>query len=250
MSTAHSMDCLEFKRLALSEPNSQQPSFIEHGKLCAKCLKYVGSVRKMDADLAHSLDVSVPKELIAKIQLNQILNEHEEGAHQPIRRPRAIAASLVAVMLVSLVLLVNRAVPPAQITEDYNRLLSAVMEHVEEVPVTEVWGAERANRSVNALLAAYDGAMQIRYMENLQFGKICPMGEYQGLHATLDTADGQVTFAYLRGESMPALQDLSMHGYMARIKPVKGGNIIIVSRNARGLEVADQQISNAVHWTI
>ena len=251
MSNLTPIDCLEFKRIALSEPNSKQHQFVEHAENCPDCLKYVGGVRKMDADLSESLNVNMPSELMAKIQLNQGLQESATQASSSFwSPPRAIAASLAAALLVGGVMFLNPFVTNEQIGQDYQRLLSAVMEHVEEVPATEVWGADRANRSVNAVLAAYDGTMQLEYMDNLQFGTICPMGEYNGLHATLDTSGGQVTFAYLKGDSVTAVQDMSMNGYMSRVKPIKGGNLIIISRNASGLNVADEQLTKAVYWDI
>jgi len=69
------MNCLEFKRLALSDPNSQETSFIEHSKSCPDCLKYVTEIRQMDAGLSASLDADVPIELVAKLKLNQELNQ-------------------------------------------------------------------------------------------------------------------------------------------------------------------------------
>jgi hypothetical protein len=245
------IDCLEFKRIALAEPNSAQHSFVEHAKICPDCLIYVNSIRKMDADLAHSLNVPVPADLIANIQLNQGLQEDASRDQGGLWLSRgAIAASITAALIISFMFFPSRFSPSNEIDQDYQHLLSAVMQHVNEVAATEVWGAERANRSLNAVLASYDGDLQFKYMDNLQFGRICPMGQYQGLHATMDTPDGQVTFAYLKGKSVPALQNLSTQGYMARVKPIKGGNIIIVSRNSRGLELADAQLSSAAYWTI
>ena len=73
------MKCLDFKRLALSDPNSREHSFVEHSDLCPECLKYVGGVRQMDADLSSSIEVAVPTDLMARLQLNQELVEEVEG---------------------------------------------------------------------------------------------------------------------------------------------------------------------------
>ena len=65
------MNCLEFKRLALSEPNSGNSDFVRHSKDCPDCLKYVASIRKMDNDLSKSLNVEMPSDLLARLQFNQ-----------------------------------------------------------------------------------------------------------------------------------------------------------------------------------
>ena len=109
---------------------------------------------------------------------------------------------------------------------------------------------DRANSSANTLLASYDPAMKLKFLSNLQFSKICPMGKYKGLHASLETADGQVTFAYIKGDSVGQLLDAGYQGYVSRVKPVRGGNLIIISRTNKSLEEADSQLEKAMYWDI
>ena len=255
MKAVINMNCLEFKRLALAEPNCTQHEFIEHGQQCADCLKYVGSIQKMDADLAASLTVPVPPELLARIHLARHLASDTDANQRsawrsPWATPNAVAASLVAIGLaVGLTIgLLNPFSRSVDVSEEYTQLLGAVMEHTHEHAMAEVWGKDRANRSINAILASYDGSMQIKNLDSLQFGKICPMGNYLGLHATMDTAEGQVTFAYFKGNNVPALQDLTTEGYMARVKPVRGGSLVIISKTVKGLNLADGELSSAMYW--
>lgn len=250
------MNCLEFKKLALSEPNSREHNFVEHSRDCPDCLKYVGSVRQMDVDLASSLDVEVPSDLIARLQLNQELVEESEISQasnvtffQPLRR-YAVAASIAVALFVAGFMASNQFGLNQQIGQDYQSLLSAVVEHMNEEPATPVWSTKRANESVNALLASYDGEMKMKYLSNLQFGRICPMGKYKGLHANLETANGQVTFAYIKGDSVGDLLDSGYEGYMTRVKPVRGGNLIIMSRTTKALQEADTQLNDAMYWDI
>jgi hypothetical protein len=210
----------------------------------------------MDADLAGSLDIEVPSDLIARLQLNQELVEENEISQasnvaffQPVKR-YAIAASVAVALFVAGFMASNQFGVNQQIGKDYESLLSAVVEHMNEQPVTPVWSTKRANESVNALLASYDGKMKLKYLSNLQFSRICPMGNYKGLHANLETANGQVTFAYIKGDSVGDLLDAGYEGYMTRIKPVRGGNLIIMSRTTKALQEADSQLKDAMYWDI
>lgn len=240
------MNCLEFKRLALSEPSSKEVRFVEHHEKCPDCLKYVSGVKKMDADLGQSLDVEVPSDLVARLQLNQELNE--EAASTQSTRRYAIAASFAVVLFVAGFMVSNQIGIGNQIDEDYQTLLAGVTEHMNERPITPVWDTTRANTTANTLLASYDGDMQLRHLENLQFSRVCRMGIYKGLHASIDTSDGQVTFAYIKGDSVGELFDSSYDGFLSRIKPVKGGNLIIMSRNKKALDQADNQLKEAMYW--
>jgi hypothetical protein len=243
------MNCLDFKRLALSEPNSSEVSFIEHSKECPECLNYVGGVQKMDSELSSSLQAQMPEDLVARLQLTQEMQEQITSGSGGVRG-YAIAASFAVALFVAGFMVSNQFAANSNIDRDYQALLSGVVEHMNEQPITPVWDSARANRNANALLASYDSGLKIKPMDNLQFSKICPMGVYRGLHASLETADGQVTFAYIKGTPVDGLFDAGYEGYTSRVKPVRGGNLIIVSRTQKSLNEADNQLENAMYWDI
>ncbi len=250
------MICSEFKKLALAEPNSAEPSFIRHSKDCPDCLQYVGEIRQMDTDLSNSLDVAVPSSIMAKIELNQMLIEEEEQGQEASSgfsfNRYAIAASFALALFVS-GFMANSFLGGSRddsLGEDYLALLSGVIEHVDEQPMTPVWSAEKANEAANMHLSNYDGAMKLKFLENLQFTRICPMGKYRGLHASLETDSGSVTFAYIKGDKVDDLLDASYEGYAVRVKPLRDGNLIIVSNTNKALQQADKQLDEAIYWNI
>lgn len=211
----------------------------------------------MDADLADSLEVKVPSDLMARLKLNQELaNEAEEDENSSSFRfagkfrGYSIAASLAIAVFVAGFIASNQFGLNQQIDSDYQSLLAGVVEHMREQPMTPVVDAAIANRDAKTLLASYDSDMKLKYLSNLQFTRICPMGQYRGLHATLDTPDGQVTFAYIKGDSVGQLLDTGYEGMITRVKPVRGGNLIILSRTNSALQQADQQLEDAMYWDI
>ncbi|MBT8115073.1 MAG: DUF3379 family protein, partial [Arenicella sp.] len=211
----------------------------------------VNEVRQMDADLFASLDVAIPAQLIARLKLHQELDMSKQRLMgNRTQRRYALAASIAVAFFVGGFLFSNQLNFERQVREDYQKLLAGVVEHMNEVPITPVWEVERANRTANTLLASYDDALQLNRLENLQFTRICPMGQYRGLHGTLQTDDGQITFAYIKGESVGELLDVSYQGYLTRVKPVRGGNLIILSRNMKSLDQADRDLRQAMYWDI
>jgi len=228
------MNCFEFKKIALSDPSCREQSFVEHSAECPDCLKYIGSVRQMDADLSTSLNVELPSDLVARLKLNNY----------------AMAASFAIALFVGGFVASNQFSGNADINSDYQALLSAVVDHMHEDQITPVWGADRANKTTNALLASYDGELQLKYLDTLQFSKICPMGQYRGLHASIETDAGQVTFAYIKGDSIGDLLDASYQGYVSRVKPVRGGNLIIMSKTQKAINQADTKLEKAMYWDI
>ena len=255
-------ECIEFKRLALSDPNSRQHSFVEHSQNCPDCLKYAKEIRQMDLDLMNSLETKIPSDLMARLQLNhemaegELSNDAEQKASVSWFSTKsftglAMAASLAAVLFVAGFMVSGQFNNPSdQLHSDYQALLSGVVEHMNEASFTPVVDTDLANSQVNTLLSSYDGNMKLKYLESLQFSRICPMGKYRGLHASLETSDGQVTFAYIKGDSIGDVANAGYEGYVSRVKPVKGGNLVIVSRTTRSLETADKELKEAMYWEI
>ena len=240
------MNCFDFKRLALSDPNRTEPDFVKHGNECPKCSKYWAGLKQMDADLSASLDVKMPESLMARLELNQLLEEEQQSSNS--FRKYAIAASFAAALFVSGFVTNNYFGLNANIEDDYQALISGVVEHMNEKPLNPVWDSSKANQSVNTHLANYDGEMRLKFLENLQFSRICPMGRYVGLHANLETPNGQVTFAYIKGNLVDDILDASYEGYVTRVRPLKDGNLIIISRTNNALQVADEQLEDAIYW--
>ena len=159
-----------------------------------------------------------------------------------------MAASFAAVLFVAGFMVNGQFNSSDQLHGDYQALLSGVVEHMNEMSVTPVWDTDRANNQANILLSSYDGNMKLKYLETLQFSRICPLGEYRGLHASLETDDGQVTFAYIKGDSVGEVLDAGFEGYVSRVKPVKGGNLVILSRTKASVEEADKELEDAMYW--
>ena len=44
--------------------------------------------------------------------------------------------------------------------------------------------------------------------------------------------------------------DAAYEGYISRVTPIKGGNLIVMSRSNKGLQKADSQIKDAIYWDI
>ncbi|NND82776.1 MAG: DUF3379 family protein [Gammaproteobacteria bacterium] len=243
------LDCLEFQRLCLSDPDNQQAAFAEHAHNCTQCMGYLNEVKAMDSSLRDSLDVRTPGDLIARLQLQQEMQQTRG------RCGLFKAAALAALLTAGSVLLagwwqVQHWQTEQQVEQDYQQLLAVVVEHVQGEAFTPVWEFTKANRTANTLLASYDDALQLYPMSNLQFSRICPMGEYRGLHATLQTDHGQITFVYLRGQPLGDLLDTAYQGFITRVKPVRGGNLVLIARDMRALEQGAADLSRAMYWDI
>ena len=260
------MECLEFKRLALSDPNLKQVSFVEHSETCPCCIKYVGDIREMDANLIESVDIEVPSDLMARFELSHLLElERSKGSRV---NQYSKYFGLAVIMFVS-GFLVNGFIPSfqnqgSQISHDHDsqtsfgnphvaaqEMVIHFIEHLEENPMLPIWGADQSNQTMQILMANYDPNIKVNTMPNLQFIRVCPVQEGDILHANLHTDHGQASFAYIKGHSVGEIIDASYKGYMTRIKPLgNGGSLVIISQSMHGMKEAEKELESAIHWDI
>ena len=73
------MNCVDVKRQTLSDPNSTDTDYREHLADCADCRGYCAEIQKMDMNLAKSLDVTMPSDLVARLQLTQEMIEEDQN---------------------------------------------------------------------------------------------------------------------------------------------------------------------------
>lgn len=256
------MNCLEFQRLSLSDPHCADFSFIKHSDNCPGCLRYVKDLRQMDDSLSASLDIEMPQDFVARLKLTQEMaddgkfDDDADDVHGVKRSNRlkqnyGIAASFIGAVLIAGFLLSNYVNLEKKIAKDYETLLAGVVAHMHENPFEPVWESDRANRTINTLLSSYgDGGMKMHELPNLQFTRLCPLGQYRGLHATLQTDGGLTTFAFIKGDSVSDVLDTAYEGYVTRVKPIRDGSLVIISRNKKSLEQADSQLNDAIYWEI
>ncbi len=252
------MECLEFKRLALSDPNSKDISFVEHSETCPCCIKYVEGVREMDANLADSINVEVPSNLMAKLELSQLI-VHEKQIISNVGWYSKVAGFAIIMFVSGFLLKGFLSTEQGPVTyssldglhQASEEMVVNVIDHIEKEPMLPIWDAGLSNQTMKTLLASYDPSIKINEMENLLFIKVCEIThDYNGLHATLETSYGQASFAYIKGRPVGEVRDATYKGYMTRIKPIRNGSLIIMSQHMGAMEEAEVELESAIYWDI
>lgn len=257
MKETQKIDCLEFRRLSLIEPNSQASDFLRHTEDCPSCLRFVQSVQEMDQSLQSSTHVVASDALKARLKLAQGIRQRPRESQPQWLRPAALAAALAVVALgvgtvISLQQLPSEPMLASTIADQSTQaeMFSGVLHHVGHHPEQAAWEAQNANAIVNTLLADYDQRLRFNFLENLTFGEICPMGDYIGLHATLETSNGPVTIAYFKGYMLDRAEDFTQSNYVARVKPVSGGSMVIMGESLDKVNLAERQLDAVMVWKI
>jgi hypothetical protein len=93
------MNCLEFRRLKLTEPYCVSKEAALHASNCPGCSRFQQETNELDDSLRTALTVEIPEGLAAKVILNQSLK------HNPRRPTRRYWLSLAASFLIAITLI-------------------------------------------------------------------------------------------------------------------------------------------------
>ena len=239
------MNCLDFRRLCLSEPNSSDKSYVKHGNECPECSDYAKGVCVLDDNIRASLDTAIPDEFKAKLKLRQTIESEAQGRKNRARY--AIAASFIVAMVVGAFMFQQRASVQEQ---DYNDLLAGIVSHMQHSAEPLPPESVDLQKAIQLQLASYDKGITVGKIHGLRLANICPMGKYRGLHAEVDTDQGVVSFAYIKGKKLQVSDLMEYGGYYSKVIPMGNGNLIIVSENKQAMPDVESNLVTALKWDI
>ena len=94
------MNCIEFRRILLTDPGATRPGFAEHRRTCPDCADAVARSAHFERRLREAVNVDVPENLASRILLKQSFEAHPARAWWRAARVYALAASILLVVAV------------------------------------------------------------------------------------------------------------------------------------------------------
>lgn len=213
------MNCLEFRRSRLSDPNSNDPVLLAHRGECAPCRAFEAGIHELDGKIAKAFAVDVPEGLAARIMLNRSLKSRT-------RRPTVVqwlsmAASLfLAVSLLALWSLGAR--PEVELVRHMEMERSFVDGTL--MPVHEPQLRQVLN-SVNLEVVGSIG--------DVQFASTCVIDGQLVAHLVIRDADGELTVLLLPAHLVDEDREFARDAWKGLITPgIEGGSVAVMASGA------------------
>jgi len=232
------MNCFEFKRIALSDPYSEDQGFVAHGKECDDCGKHVANILTMDNNLRDALSVKAPDDLKARLKLRQVL-EKEKVKHKRFRK-FAYAASLAMTTGLATLAYQNH-----QLNDQYLAFHNAVVDHVayEESSLTSV--QPTAPSRMKAHLASLTGK-EVDELPGLRYSQLCPVLGKDTWHAVMQTNTGEVvTLVFFNNETLPK-KSIQKDGWESTVVPASNGDVLLLGKSQQALKFVSEQLADKV----
>jgi anti-sigma factor RsiW len=208
------MNCLEFRRLKLTDPYVTDTHANEHRDQCATCSAFEREILMLDSELRGALAVEVPEGFAAKVLLNQSL--------QPERRPTrryywlSLAASLFAVAAGYLWL----SQPAAQSFEEH------MLTHIEHPAAARDLKHDHIQQvlySVDAETSQLPG--KVLYASN------CIIDGEMVAHLVVQDDDLQVTLILVPQQSMSGITSLASDGWQGVVHEHPVGSLAAIVKS-------------------
>lgn len=240
------MNCLEFRRLDLSDPRNRGEAFLEHRSECADCARFAAEVDALDDKLLDAFKVPVPEELATRIKLRQVIGD--EGQRRRLR-PWQFALAASVMLSVSLSAFFGWQMYSTNRYVDQLRL--AVVEHIRQEPQFLSGRVDNAGREFKRVLAAFGGQV-VGDIASVNHAEICALQHKNEpvAHSVIQGRHGPVTVLYLRGDPVARstpFKDSEMKGVLV---PAGRGNLAIIGGHSEPLDSIVERLNQGIVWKI
>ena len=232
------MDCAQYKRAILADPQHPTAEMRLHAAECHACARYTENLLRFETRLERAL--RVPIDAAAEPQVIPL-----RPRPAPLRRGwLALAASVLVAAFVAGGLWL--ALPRPGLAAD-------VVGHVAAEP--QAWSQPEVPVSKSQLDAVLrDSRLRLKSSAGLvSYASSCPFRGHHVPHLVVQTGSGPVTVMVLTHESVSGVVHFDEQGYHGMIVPVPGhGSLAVLARGANAdLEPVQEvaaKVVDALDW--
>jgi Protein of unknown function (DUF3379) len=225
------IDCSQYRRAVLADPNAESPELAEHLAHCTECPAYRERLLRFEGRLTRALriDARVPAAQVRRLRV-------------PRNGWLAMAASLVVALLVGTLWL----------GAPHESLAADVVAHMAGEP--EAW-APSAVPDPNLAPVLAEAHMQLRPDAGMvSYAQSCLFRHHHVPHLVVQTDMGPVTVMVLVHENVAAARMFDEGGYRGTIVPVPGhGSVAVLVKGEEGdlaqVESVAARVKDAIVWT-
>lgn len=231
------MNCLEFRRSLMAQPQMRNAELREHTQICSLCAEYAKRSDALEAKLAQVVNVPVDSGLASRIMLNHNLKRNHRAGNW-----MALAASVVAAVGITIGAVVYSMAPDPG-------LLTASIEHVTGEPSAMTSQQKVSQQEMTAALAL-SGAIIKAGFNNVTYLHDCPVPGGFGKHIVLQTSAGKVTLITMPSQNVAWSKTRKDKGYIAAVRRAQVGSYALVAENETAFKAAEQLINQNVTWRV
>lgn len=233
------MNCIEFRRMLLTDPGVVDPEFAEHRRDCLDCTDAVERSAHFERRLREAVNIKVPENLASSILLKQSFQSQAEPPWWRSRRLYALAASILVVVGLAFMGLVPQ-LEQRRLSEEFVALVNAA-------PYALATTTPVSSSEISAALEPAGLDLEGNIGDVTFAGRCIVRGKLSG-HIVLKGDSAPIT-VFLIGERLVADRATIRSDHYRGIVLAQGsGTIAIVSSPGEALEKVEARVRSAIRW--
>lgn len=234
------MNCLDFRREILADPQSGDEDMLAHEAGCPTCAPFAREVRAQDIQLRSALQsITPPQGMAERIQLAA---RFEQRAGVQRRWWYSAAAAVLMAVGVSMVSLFSTSLDRSNVA-----LAQSVINHIEDESNHLHEARPVSTRRLNRVFQRF-GAELADNIGTVNFAAECLMRKRNGVHLVMPGKMGPITVFFMPGEMTASSMPVDSTRFNGRIVPTRWGSIAVVGENGENLDGMGERLAAAVHW--
>jgi len=226
------MNCLEFRREKLADPNRVSHAARAHAAGCATCSAFERDLDRAELRIERALASRVPAGLADRI-LSRIATAQHSW------RGWVVAAGVLTALGAGLLVGVS--------SETENVYARLAIEHVAMEPESLDSTESADPRDFQAALREFGGTVRHLPGKVVYFTR-CPVEGETGWHAVFQTGQGLATLIVVPGKRPKRPETAVTAEWSALAEPIRGGYYVIVTETPAATAAFEEALRSAIVW--
>jgi hypothetical protein len=243
------MNCEDYKEAIAADPTESFEHGAEHAAACESCSAFKAEMKALDEMLGRALHIDVPD--LEMPELPALDADDDKVTNLPFRRstPMTTPAWIGIAAGFALAAVIGVQFIGGETGSD-QLLADEVLSHLDHEPwaleVTDVAvSEERFARVVNPGVGTINGSIGL-----VSYAQTCVIKGKPTPHLVVQGEKGPITILLMPDEPVTSALSLIGDGVTGVILPVGEGSIAIIGDREEQLQDYQQQLVNAVEWSI
>lgn len=237
------MNCLEFRRVRMTEPDLLTDESSAHLDECADCQHFFSEMEHFDGSLQVAAEIPVPADMADRIKLRQAFQQTEplQRSFRPLRF--AIAASLFVTIAATGAFgykVYNDAV-------DAREFRVAALDYIDhQLPLLKL--EQSVARTKVARLVSSFGGKITGDVSSIQLAELCAVGDKPAAHLIVPGNKGPVSLIYTTGTKVWRTVAIDNTVYQGIHVPTESGSMAVFGEQDESLDQIIAQLGKSISW--
>ena len=237
------MNCLEFRRVRMTEPDLLTPEASEHLNECVDCERFFSEMENFDKSLQSAVDIPTPGNLKTRIKLRQAFQQPDlpQRSFRPWRH--ALAASLFLAVAAGGAF-GYKIYNDTAIAREFRVAALDYLDH--QLPLLKL--EESVSRAKVARLVGSFGGHITGDVSNVQLAELCAVGDRPAAHLIVPGEQGPVSLIYTTEATVWRTAAIEDEMYQGIHVPTQSGSMAVFGEQDESLDQIVKQLGKSISW--